>query len=85
MLIFYTEVLCNRHFVAFAVLHRGHIVKLMSFELFSINLSTKPMQMSVNDYEKVHLAYLYVVLCVQIMEREDRNYFGLTVSALKLE
>lgn len=35
--------------------------------------------------KKVHLAYLYIVLRVQIVEREDRNYFGLTVSALKLE
>lgn len=43
------------------------------------------MQTSMNDFKKVHVASWYIVLCVQIVEREGRNYFGLTVSALKLE
>lgn len=43
------------------------------------------MQMSMNDLKKVHVACWYIVLCVQIVERQDRNYFGLAVSALKLE
>lgn len=52
ILIFYTEVLCNRHFVAFAVFTEERVLKIVSFWLFCRNLCTKPMQMSVKDSEK---------------------------------